>query len=210
MSHRLKAEELRAICDPATLPFRSTADLAPLPGLIGQERALDATAFGIGMKNAGYNLFVLGRPATGKTTSMRRLLDAAAAEGATPADWCYVHNFADPYRPCALEVPAGRGRQLRDEMARLVEECKVRLPRLFEGEEFERQKSQIMEALARRQEADVGRLEEAARAAGFVVVRTPGGLTIAPAPEGQPLTHEQFHALPEAARQRIQEQSRPF
>jgi lon-related putative ATP-dependent protease len=210
MSGRLKAEELRAICDPATLPFRCTAELAPLPGLIGQERALDATAFGIGMKRVGYNLFVLGLPATGKTTSMRRLLDAAAAEGATPSDWCYVHNFADPYRPCALEVPAGRGRQLREEMARLVEECKVRLPRLFEGEEFERQKSQIMETLARRQEAEVGPLEDAARAAGFVVVRTPGGLAIAPAPEGQPLTHEQFHALPEAARQRLQEQGRPL
>jgi lon-related putative ATP-dependent protease len=210
VSHRLKAEELRATCDPATLPFGSTAELAPLLGLIGQERALDATAFGIGMKNTGYNMFVLGLPATGKTTSMRRLLDAAAAQGPAPSDWCYVHNFTDPYRPCALEVPAGRGRQLRDEMARLVEECKVRLPRLFEGEEFERQKSQIMEDLARRQEAEVGRLEEAARGAGFAVVRSPGGLTIAPAPEGQPLTHEQFHALPEAARQRIQEQSRPL
>jgi hypothetical protein len=96
VSRRLKAEELRATCDPATLPFRSTAELEPLPGLIGQQRALDATTFGIGMKPAGYNLFVLGAPATGKTTSMRRLLDAAAAEGQAPSDWCYVHDFADP------------------------------------------------------------------------------------------------------------------
>jgi hypothetical protein len=53
MSHRLKAEDLRARCDPTTLPFQTTAELLPLPGLMGQERALDATAFGIGMKNAG-------------------------------------------------------------------------------------------------------------------------------------------------------------
>ena len=204
--HRLKAEQLRASCDPATFAFRSTAELTPLAGLIGQERALDATAFGIGMQNSGYNLFVLGPPATGKTTSMRRLLDATATERPTPSDWCYVHNFEDPYRPSALEVPAGRGRQLRDEVARLVEECKVRLPRLFEGEEFERQKSQIMETLAQRQEAEIAQLNEAARSAGFVVVRTAGGFTIAPAPEGQPLTHEQFHALPEAVRKRLEEQ----
>jgi lon-related putative ATP-dependent protease len=205
---RLKAEQLRARCDPARLGFASTAELTPLAGLIGQDRALDATAFGIGMPHAGYNLFVLGPPATGKTTSMRRLLEVAAAGRPTPSDWCYVHDFADPYRPCALEVPAGRGRQLRDEMAGLVEECKVRLPRLFEGEEFERQKSQIVESLARRQEAEVARLEEAARATGFLVVRTPGGLTIAPAPDGEPLTREQFHAMPDAARQRLQEQGR--
>ena len=210
VSRRLKAEELRATCDPETLPFRSTAELTALEGLIGQERALDATTFGIGMKRGGYNMFVLGLPATGKTTSMRRFLAAAAADSVTPPDWCYVHNFADPYRPSALEVPAGRGRELRDEMARLVEECKVRLPRLFESEEFERQKSRILEELGRRQEAEIAPLETAARAAGFVVLRTPSGLALSPAPEGEALTHEQFHALPEATQRRLQEQGRPL
>ena len=107
MSRCLKAEELRATCDPATLPFRSTAELEPLHGLIGQQRALDATTFGIEMKPGGYNLFVLGAPATGKTTSMRRLLDAAAADGRVPSDWCYVHNFADPYRPARSSCRPG-------------------------------------------------------------------------------------------------------
>jgi lon-related putative ATP-dependent protease len=207
VSHRLKADQLRASCDPAALPFHSTAELEPLHGLIGQQRALDATTFGIGMKRGGYNLFVLGAPATGKTTSMRRLLDAAAAEGRPGSDWCYVHNFADPYRPCALELPAGRGRQLRDEMARLVEECKTRLPGLFESEAFEREKSRIMDELAQRQTEAVTELERSARAVGFGVVRTPGGLGVVPALDGEPLTHEQFHALPEASRQRLQEQA---
>jgi lon-related putative ATP-dependent protease len=206
VSRRLKADELRATCDPATLPFRSTAELEPLEGLIGQQRALEATTFGIGMKPAGYNLFVLGPAATGKTTSMRRLLDAAAAPGPAPADWCYVHNFADPYRPSALELPAGRGRRLRDEMARLVEECKIRLPKLFESEPFEREKSRILEDLARRQSEEVSRLESSAQAAGFIVARTPGGLTVVPAIEGEPVTHEQFHALDEATRERLQKQ----
>jgi lon-related putative ATP-dependent protease len=135
---------------------------------------------------------------------MRRVLDAAATDGPTPSDWCYVHDFTDPYRPCALQVPAGRGRQLRDEMARLVAECKARLPRLFEGEAFDREKSRVMDDLARRQTEEVTRLEEAAHAVGFVVVRTPGGLGVVPAADGRPLTHEEFHALPEADRERLQ------
>jgi lon-related putative ATP-dependent protease len=207
-SRRLKAEELRAACEPAALSFGSTDELDPLRTLIGQERALDATTFGIGMTRPGYNLFVLGLPATGKTTSMRRLLDAAAAQGPPPSDWCYVHNFADAYRPSALQLPAGRGRQLRDEMQRLIEECKRRLPRLFEGEEFERQKSRILEELARAQEGEVTRLQEAARAVGFTVLRTPAGLAIAPAPHGEPLTHDQFHELPEADRERLKDSGR--
>jgi len=200
----LKPEELRAVCDPATLGFASTAELPPLDGMIGQERALDATTFGIGMKHRGYNLFVLGPQATGKTTAMRRLLASVAAREPTPADYCYVHNFADPYRPTALELPAGRGRQLRDEMARFVEECRQRLPRAFESEEFQQQRSAALEDVTRRQQAEVARLEEEAAAAGFVVLRGPGGLSVAPVHEWQPLTHEAFHALPEPARDRFQ------
>ena len=192
---QLKPDELRADCDPASLPFRSTEELSSLDVVIGQERALSATTFGIGIRHHGYNLFALGPAATGKTTTMQRLLGKTAQDQPAPSDYCYVHNFTDPYRPSAIEMPAGRGRELRDEMARLVEECKTRLPRAFEGEEFERQKAKILEDLARRQEKEMGRLEETARAAGFALVRTPTGLAVAPAPEGKPLSHEEFEAL---------------
>ncbi len=201
--HRLKPEDLRAVCDPAALPFRSTDELPPLDGMIGQERALTATTFGIGVRYEGYNLFVLGPPATGKTTAMQRLLTRAAHDQPLPSDWCYVHNFADSYRPTAIEVPAGRGRELRDEMTRLVEECKARLPRAFEGEEFERQKSQILEDLSHRQEAELAKLDETARAAGCVILRTPTGLGVAPAPQGKPLSPDEFAALPESERERL-------
>ena len=200
---RLEPEELRAVCDPASLRFRSTEELPPLEGMIGQERALSATTFGIGVRHVGYNLFVLGPPATGKTTAMRRLLARAAQDEPGPPDHCYVHNFTDAYRPTAIEVPAGRGRELSDEMARLVEECKVRLPRAFEGEEFARQKSKILEDLTRRQEAELVRLEETTRAAGFALIRTPTGLAVAPAPGGKALSQEEFEALAEPARKQI-------
>jgi predicted ATP-dependent protease len=121
MARQLKPDELRAVCEAALLGFQSTEELAPLDGMIGQDRALNATTFGVRMRHAGYNLFVLGPPATGKTTLMRQLLAAAARTEPTPAELCYVHNFADPYRPTALTVPAGRGRELREAMARLVE-----------------------------------------------------------------------------------------
>ncbi len=203
MIRPLGPEELRAVCDPATLPFRSTEELAPLDTMIGQERALSATVFGIGMRHAGYNLFVLGPPATGKTTAMRDLLARAAETEPAASDWCYVHNFDDAYRPTALELPAGRGRELREEMARFVEECKSRLPRAFESEEFERRKNEILEELSRTQETEMRRLEEAARAEGFVLVRQPAGLAVAPAPFGKALTREQFEELPGDVRERL-------
>jgi predicted ATP-dependent protease len=203
MARDLKAEEVRRVSDPAALGFRSTAELAPLHGVIGQGRALDATTFGVRMRHKGYNLFVLGPAATGKTTTMRRLLAETAAGEPVPSDWCYVHNFTDPYRPTALELPAGRGRALRDAMARLVDECKVRLPRAFETEEFERRRAEIMEGITRRQAEEIERLEQAARVEGCAIVRTPAGLTVAPAPLGKPITEEEFAALPEPMKEKI-------
>ncbi|HSB40904.1 MAG TPA: ATP-binding protein, partial [Methylomirabilota bacterium] len=204
MTRRLEPGELRAVCDPATLPFRSTAELPPVDGLIGQERAATATAFGVGMRHAGYNLFVLGPARTGKTSSMKRVLARAAEREPVPPDYCYVHNFADPYRPTALEVPAGRGRELRERMRGLAEECRTRLPRAFESEEFERQKSRILEELGRRQQQEMSRLEDVARAHKFAVLRTPAGMALAPAPLGEPLSAAEYAALPEAVKQQMQ------
>ena len=192
------------MCDPATLGFVSTAELPPLDGMIGQDRALGATTFGIQMKHAGYNLFVLGPTATGRTTTMRRVLAQTAQDEPTPPDHCYVHNFSDPYRPTALELPAGRGRDLQQEMVRFVEECRVRLPRAFESEEFERQKSQILDNLAHRHQEEITRFEEAARTQGFIVLQSHGRLAVAPAPRGKTLSPEEFNALPKSVRDEIE------
>jgi lon-related putative ATP-dependent protease len=210
VARSLRPAELRAVCDPATLRFRSTADLPALDGMIGQDRAVAATTFGIAMRCAGYNLFVLGPPRTGKATTMRRVLDGRAAEEATPPDWCYVHNFAEPGRPTALGLPPGRGGELRGEMARLVEECRLRIPRAFESEEFERRKAHILEALGKRQQAVAEQLDAKARAEGLAAVRTHQGLAIAPAPEGEPLGPEQFAALPRAVRERTEAHAKAF
>jgi lon-related putative ATP-dependent protease len=208
VARQLRPDELRAVCDPTTLPFRSTAELTPLERLVGQDRAVGATTFGIGMKQSGYNLFVLGPTATGKTTTIRGMLAATAAAEPEPDDYCYVYNFAEPYRPTALALPAGRGHDLQAEMARLVEECKVRLPRAFESEEFERQKSAIVDDLHRRHHAEIGRLDETARSEGFIVMRSPGGLALAFAPKGEPLTGEAFAALPEREREAAEARGR--
>jgi len=199
------AATLRARCDPAAFPFRSTAELPAVDGMIGQERAVDATSFGLAMRGSGYNLFVLGPSATGKATTMRRVLERHARTQPAADDLCYVHNFVDPYRPTAFMLPAGRGAELRREMARLVEECRARVPRAFESEEFERQKSRLVEDLGTRQSAEAARLAAAAQAEHFALLRSPQGLMLAPAPKGEPLDPAAFAALPEPERERIQE-----
>ena len=42
-------DKLRWRLDPATLPFKSTDDLEPLDEIVGQERAVEAFKFGMGI-----------------------------------------------------------------------------------------------------------------------------------------------------------------
>ena len=56
----LSPEKLRWRCDPARIPFETTAEAEPLEGVIGQDRALRALKMGVELQAPGYNAFVCG------------------------------------------------------------------------------------------------------------------------------------------------------
>lgn len=60
---QLNASQLYHGCNPADLPFKTTATVEPLTGLIGQDRAREAIEFAANIQADGYNLYVMGRPA---------------------------------------------------------------------------------------------------------------------------------------------------
>ena len=115
---RLPASALRTQCDPESLDFESTDELKD-GGVLGQERAVGALRFALDMRREGYNLFALGPAGLGKHEAVRELLEAHAVDDPQPKDWCYVHNFADGWKPRALALPEGRGLPFRADMQRL-------------------------------------------------------------------------------------------
>ena len=118
----LAVGELRKSIDPASLGFTTTADIEPISGLIGQDRALRAIEFGANMKANDFNIFVLGPPASGKTTAVRAFLTEKAGAMPAPTDWVYVYNFENPNRPRALQLPVGRARLLEKGMVAAIDE----------------------------------------------------------------------------------------
>ena len=52
---------------PNSFSFRTTAQLEPLDGIVGQERAVRAFDFGLEVKMKGYNIYMAGPSGTGKT-----------------------------------------------------------------------------------------------------------------------------------------------
>ena len=81
-SEPLTPDQLYRDCDAQSLGFDTTDDLEDLGEVLGQERAVEAVRFGIGMRSDGYNLFALGPNALGKYTIIRNFLESRAAEPA--------------------------------------------------------------------------------------------------------------------------------
>nr|WP_294865782.1 ATP-binding protein [uncultured Pseudogulbenkiania sp.] len=206
MSHLapLPVAQLYRRCDPELFAFDTTAELDDLSEVIGQLRAVGATRFGLGMRHHGYNVYVMGPSGSGKRTMVRQLLAQQAAGAAPPCDWCYVNNFAQPHKPRAIRLPAGRGATLRDDMQQLVDELRATIPAIFEGEEYRRRLDQINEEFTRQQTQAFEEVGDAAIQHGIALLRTPNGFSFAPAKDGEVISPEEFAKLPREEQERIE------
>ncbi len=193
-------------CSPDQFSFETTAELEDLTDIIGQERAVNAVQFGISIRREGYNMFVLGPHSTGKFSAVRQFLEQQAATEPAPSDWCYVNNFDVPYRPRALELPAGRGKSLCDDMNTFVDELRAAITATLEGEEYRARVQSIEETYARQHEAAYQQIQQTARERQLAVVRTKDGIVFAPVVDDKIISPEDFDALPEETRANIKKE----
>jgi len=211
MATKLAPEALYKPCDPNMFTFNTTDDIQGIPGTIGQEKAMRALDFGLSMDSSGFNIFALGETGTGKMTTVMTALKEKAAGEKVPEDWCYVHNFKDPDTSIAIPLDPGNGIAFQKEMDDLVKAVRLEIPKAFESKEYEMQKNRIMEEFQQKQSEYFSRLDEEAKTRGFAVKRGPTGVLIAPIREnGEPLTKEEFEALDEKARKKMEETGRMF
>ncbi len=202
---RLRPDDLYWHCDHNQFEFATTRDLPPLEGTIGQDRALTAIDFGLGIKAGGFNLFVLGQPGTGRSSTIKKILKSRARNRPVPDDWCYVHDFDEGTNPQYIRLPAGMGQEFKKDVDHLVERLEEELPNVFEGKEYEEQKSQIASAIQEQKGALLERLEKEANAKGFVLQRRVSGLVIVPVRNGEPLSQEEYEALSDREKARLEE-----
>ena len=196
--------QLRRRLDPAELPFETTADVAPLTGTIGQPRALDAIEFGLEVATPGYNLFLAGAPGSGRENTIRDYLERFAATKPVPDDWVYVYDFAEPDRPRAIRLPAGRGSELARDMEKFLSAASREISQAFEREGYERRRREIIEEVGRRREKLTESLEEFARERSFALEFTPVGIVTVAVIDGQPVSGEALEQLPAQERRELE------
>jgi len=200
----LATEALCWRCPADHFTFETTEELEALSEVIGQDRAVEAIRFGIGMCQSGYNLYALGPEGMGKHTVVRKFLEEQANQEMAPPDWCYVSNFKDPREPRALQLPAGRGRQLGEDMSNFVVDLRDTLRNGFESDEYRTRRKVIEEEFKDRQETALQEIERESRAQGVALMRTPMGFAFAPVSDGEVMSPEVFQKLPQAERERVE------
>lgn len=165
--------------------FETTEEIPPLEGMIGQDRALRALDLGLGLDEAGFNVFVSGNPGTGRNTALKASLDKAVLHRPLPPDWGYVHNFDDPTQPVPISLPCGMMGVLAADMEELIAAVQRDVPRAFESSEYAKRMNAAMETIESRPKEKMSGIERVANAAGFTLRSTPAGLAPVPVRNGQ-------------------------
>ena len=199
----LKHTQIYKTCDLRPLKFKTTDDLTPCRDYIGQNRAVDAINFGLGMEFTGYNLYLAGPPGVGKTTTIETILSLIAKDKPSPKDWCYVFNFQDPNAPKAIELPKGKGKELKIDMEEFLQDLKMDIPRAFESKEFEEQKQNTMNQVQREKNDLFEKLQKKANESEIQVQFSPTGIITIPLIKGKPVTQENYNSLDEETKKKI-------
>ena len=103
------------------------------------------------MKHFGYNIFVTGLSGTGRTTTIKRMLQQFEDAQSSLHDFCYVYNFKNPDMPGALTFPAGDGKAFKDDMDSFIEELLRTIPAMFESQRYQTARNSLAEHFNDRQ-----------------------------------------------------------
>ncbi len=104
-----------------------------------------ALRMGVELTASGYNLFVCGLSGSSRGGMIVRMIEEMHPQTEPAPDRCYVNNFKNSDRPRLLTLPRGQANAFKKEVESGIDFLRRRIPQVFEGEPFQRQKTRIVE-----------------------------------------------------------------
>ena len=203
----LSFNQLKKACDPAVFKFKTTKELEPFVGTIGQTRGIKAMEFGLNIDIKGYNMYLEGPTGIGKTIYARDKLNAAAKNKPVPDDWCYVYNFDNPNEPVAISLPPKMGREFTADMDQFIETTRIEIKSAFNNQDFATEKNNIEQSVEEKKVKLIEKLNKDAMRQGFEIKNTPSGIYFLPMIDGKTLSEEEFNALDDATKAEFEQRS---
>jgi len=198
-SRELPPASLRWRCPVSRFDFKTTDEIKARQDIIGQDRALKAIRIGLKLEHRGYNIFITGLVGTGRTTTIKHLLERLEKKGPIPPDICYMNNFKDPNMPRCIELEAGGGNHLGADMNRLITELTTMIPSLFQSDYYKERRKKLVEEFQSKQKAIISKFETDIASEGFTMVRMQIGPIVKPellpVVDGSPVNIPQLEKL---------------
>lgn len=160
-------EKLYKICDPNKLGFKTTEELKACRDIVGQKRAVNALKLGLEISSSGYNIFVTGVVGTGRTTSVKCLLEDLEKNKNTPDDILFVNNFSDPDTPCLVRLPPGQGTKFATAMNELIDHLTKDIPSILESERYQNRKNGLVQTFREKSQTIAREFEKRIQADNF-------------------------------------------
>jgi lon-related putative ATP-dependent protease len=162
-------------------------------------------------KNLYINAFITGPSGSGKHSVISELLERRAADEKAPSDWVYVNNFKDSRKPIAIELQPGHAREFKEDIDELLELLKTIIPTVFESNEYRNEKEAINQRYLDEQAAIFGYLQDEAQKHGVSMnTASTTRVTFVPMHKGKTLSHDEFEALDDETKQKIQKKLSTF
>lgn len=201
---RLSYKKLTQTLPKSWIAFRTTAELDPVSGSIGQQRAMEAIAVGLEITTRGFNIYAAGEAGSGKTSTLESLLEKRAAQEPVPDDLVYVTNFNRPERPTPLFLPAGQGKKLKKDMETLVTDLRRLVPQALSEGSFGHIKASLLSRVRREAAKLTEKTSAAAQKLGLRLEEEGDGMRVVPEIDGEPLDNETFERLSAAQKRKIE------
>jgi len=174
----LAAKSLNYRVDFQPSGVKTSDDVAPCSGIIGQKRAIEAVETALNVKSPGYNIFITGPAGTGRIATIRQVLERLDQGKTDLLDLCYVNNFKNEDNPRILTFRAGDGRRFRKDMGYLIGSVRKAVPKIFLSEDYKDRHSRIVREFEGRQKEFIRAFEEKLTSVGFVMVQIQSGIGI--------------------------------
>lgn len=188
--YKVSEDNLKFKCSLDDLDFKTTEDIEPLGGIIGQDRAVTSIEFGLKMKHKGYNIYIAGVSGIGRTNYAKSLIKKNIKFNENLKDWIYVNNFRNNNEPVALSFKAGVGKEFKNDIDDIIEKLKVEIPKIFNSKEYENHNRLLMTELENNIHSIIDELNEFAKPKGFKFQITERGLLSVPIKEDGQLMEE--------------------
>lgn len=194
--YELTLDQLTKKCDDDCLHFKTTADLTPLQGIIGQGKAYKAIEFGLSIKKKGYNIYISGSWGTGRKSYAKLITEKKAMNMRVPYDWVYVNNFSKLNEPLAISFDPGTAKFFVSNLERTIGFLRKEVEKVFSSRDYENARNKVYQEYLYNTEVIIEKLNVIGDKYGFKFSQNERGLVTIPLKDDkEPMSEDEYNNL---------------